>query len=120
MLLRLLLRLVVVAAIIGIATRIVPGIHVYGGFGAYLWVAVLFSVVNAIIGPLLRLISFPVVLLTLGLFLLVINAVLLAITAGLTKHLDVDSFGAAVLGGLVIAVLSWLAEVLLPLRSADR
>ncbi len=117
MLLRLLIRLVVVAAIIGVAARIVPGIHVHGGFGAYLWIAVLFSVVNAILGPVLRLLSLPLVLLTLGLFLLVVNAALLAVTAGLSSHLAVDSFGAAVLGGLVIAVLSWLAELLLPVRS---
>lgn len=120
MLLRLLLRIVVVAAIIGVATRVVPGVHVYGGFGAYLWVAVLLSVVNAILGPVLHLISLPLTLLTLGVFLLVINAALLAVTAGLTSHLNVDSFGAAVAGGLVIAVLSWLAEVILPLRSCDR
>jgi len=116
MFLRLLLRIVVVAAIIGVAARVVPGIHVYGGLRDYLWVAVLFSVVNAILGPVLRLLSFPLILLTLGLFLLVVNAALLAITAGLSSHLAVDSFGAAVLGGLVIAVLSWLAEVVLPLR----
>ena len=120
MLLRLLLRVVVVAVIIGVATRIDPGVHVYGGIGAYLWVAVLFSVVNAILGPVLRLLSLPLTILTLGLFLLVINAALLAVTAALTAHLDVDSFGSAVVGGLVIAVLSWLAEILLPLRRADR
>lgn len=118
MLWRLLLRIVVVAAIIGVVTRVVPGVHVSGGFGAYLWVAVLFSVVNAILGPVLHVVGLPLTILTLGLFLLVINAALLAATAALTVHLDVDSFGAAVLGGLLIAVLSWLAEMVLPLRRA--
>jgi putative membrane protein len=110
------LRLVVLAAIIDLTAHIVPGIHVHGGFGWLLWVAVIFSVVNLILGPLFHLLSLPFIILTLGLFLLVVNAALLAITAGLSSHLDIDNFGSAVLGGLLIAVFSWLAEVLLPLR----
>jgi putative membrane protein len=116
MLIRLLLRLVVLAVIVGLVAKIVPGIHVHGGFGALLWIAVLFSLVNGILGPLFRLISLPLIVLTLGLFLLVVNAALLAITAGLSSHLDVDSFGAAVLGGLLIALFSFAAELVLPLR----
>jgi putative membrane protein len=60
------------------------------------------------------------IVLALGLFRLVIIAALLAITAGLSKHLAVDSFGAALLGGLLIAVIGWLAELLLPLRRKTR
>jgi putative membrane protein len=120
MLLRLVLRLVVLACIIGIVAKIVPGVHVHGGFGALLWIAVLFSLVNLILGPIFRLLSIPLIILTLGLFLLVVNAALLAITAGLSKHLDVDSFGAALLGGLLISVFSWLAEMLLPLRGRQQ
>src|SRR5580693_8558852 len=115
MLLRTALRIVVLAVIMGIVARVVPGIHVYGGFGTYLWVAFLFAIVNMILGPILRLLSLPLIVLTLGLFLLVVNAALLAITAGLSTHLDIDNFGSAVLGGLLIAVFSWLAELLLPL-----
>jgi putative membrane protein len=116
MLLRAALRILVLAAIMGIVARIVPGIHVYGGFGTYLWVAFLFAIVNMILGPVLRLLSLPLIVLTLGLFLLVVNAALLAITAGLSSKLDVDGFGAAVFGGFLIAVFSWLAELVLPLR----
>lgn len=119
MLARLALRLVVLALIMMLVTAVVSGIHVHGGFGTYLWVAVLFSLVNLIIGPILRLLSLPFVILTLGLFLLVVNAALLAITAGLSSKLDVDSFGAAVLGGLIIAVCSDVAEFVLPLRKKD-
>lgn len=119
MLLRLAVRIVVLAAIIALVTKIISGIHVYGGFGTYLWVAVLFSIVNLFLGPLFRLISLPLIVLTLGLFLLVVNAALLAITAGLSSKLDVDNFWSAVLGGLLIAVFSDLAEMFLPLR-ADR
>ena len=119
MLARLALRLVVLALIIGAVAKLVNGVHVHGGFGSLLWIAVLFSVINAILGPLLRLLSLPVVILTLGLFLLVVNAALLAITAALTTDLDIDSFGAAVLGGFLIAFFSWVAELVLPLRKKD-
>jgi putative membrane protein len=110
------MRLVVLAAIIDLVAWIVPGIHVHGGFLWYLWLAVIFSVVNGILGPLFRLLTLPLIVLTLGLFLLVVNAALLGITAALSSHLDIDNFGSAVLGGLLIAVFSWLAEMILPLR----
>jgi putative membrane protein len=120
MLVRALIRLVLLAVIIGLTAKLVSGIHIHGGFGSLLWVALLFSIVNLIVSPILHLLSLPLIVLTLGLFLLVINAALLAITAGLSSDLDVDSFGAAVLGGLVIAVFSWIAELLVPLRSRHK
>src|ERR1700733_388312 len=101
MLVRLAVRLVVLAVIIAVVARIVPGIHVRGGFGWFVWLAFIFSVVNLVLGPIFRILSFPLIILTLGLFLLVVNAALLAITAGLSKHLDVDRFGAVLLGGLL-------------------
>jgi putative membrane protein len=116
MLIRAAARLLLLAVIIGLVAEIVPGLHVYGGFGWYVWVALIFSVVNAILGTIFRLLSLPLIVLTLGLFLLLINAALLGITAAITSHLAVDSFGAAVLGGFLIAVFSWLAELLLPAR----
>jgi putative membrane protein len=119
MLVRLALRLLLLAVVIGVVAEIVPGIEVNGGFGALLWISVLFSVVNAILGPVFKLLSLPLIVLSLGLFLLVVNAALLGITAGLSSHLDVDGFGAAVLGGLLIAVFSWLAELALPTRPRD-
>src|ERR1700757_4089256 len=110
LLFRIVIRLLILAGIIAIVTRIVPGINVSGGFGWYIWIALIFSVVNLILGPIFRLLSLPLIVLTLGLFLLIINAALLGITAALTSHLSVDTFGAAVLGGLLIAVFSWLGE----------
>lgn len=120
MFVRLLIRLVTLGAIIGVVAGIMPGIHFHGGFVWLIWVALIFSVVNLVLGPLLALISLPLIVLTFGLFLLVVNAALLAITAGLSSHLDIDNFGAAVLGGLLIAVFSLLAERLLPLRFRKR
>jgi putative membrane protein len=67
---------------------------------------VLFGLVNALIGPVLRLISLPLTLVTFGLFSLVINAALLGITAGLSDSLDVGGFFATVLAAILISVLN--------------
>lgn len=120
MLIRLALRLVLVAVVVGLVASHVPGIHVHGGFPALLWIAIIFTVVNAVVGPILRLLTFPLVILTLGLFLLILNAALLGITAWLSSDLSIDSFGAAVLGGFIIAVASWLGELLFPLRKRKK
>ena len=117
------LRVVVLGFIMFLVTKLVPGIKVIPNDGltsdtvvAYLWVALLFALVNSILGPVIRLFSLPFVILTLGLFLLIINAALLGITAGLSDHLTVSGFGAAVVGGFIIALFSWVAELLLPLK----
>ncbi len=122
MLIRIGARLVILALIIGLVAQLVPGIHVYGGFWALLWISVVFSIVNAILGPVFKLLSLPLIVLTLGFFLLVVNAALLGITAALSSHLDVDGFGSAVAGGLLIAIFSWLAEMVFPTKRklADR
>src|SRR3954447_18740847 len=112
--LRLLARLVILAVIIGLVAKLVPGIHTHGSVWALLWISVIFSLVNAVLGPVFKLLSLPLIVLTLGLFLLVVNAALLGITAALSSHLDIDGFGAAILGGLLIAVFSWLGEVVAP------
>jgi putative membrane protein len=117
------LRVVVLAVIMYVVTRLDIGVRVegnedatLGSTGTYLWVALLFAVVNSIVGPVLRLLALPFVVLTLGLFLLVVNAVLLGITAALSDRFTVDGIGAALLGGFLIAVFSWIAELVLPLK----
>ena len=84
-----------------------------GHYGTYLWIGLIFGVVNAIVGPVLRLLSLPFVVLTLGLFLLVINAALLGLTAALSDRLSVDGFGTALIGGLILALVGWAADQLL-------
>jgi putative membrane protein len=84
-----------------------------GEYGTYLWIGLIFGVVNAIVGPVLRLLSLPFVLITLGLFLLVINAALLGLTAAITDRLTIDGFGTAVLGGLILAIAGWAADQVL-------
>ena len=84
-----------------------------GEYGTYLWIGLIFGVVNAIVGPVLRLLSLPFVVLTLGLFLLVINAALLGLTAAISDRLTVDGFGTALIGGLILALVGWAADQLL-------
>jgi putative membrane protein len=123
------LKVVILAAVFLALTRwdvqfagtdVLPGLRVdpnpdgpLGEFGTYLWIALIFGVVNAIVGPVLRLLSLPFVLLTLGLFLLVINAALLGLTAALTDRLTIDGIGTAIIGGLILAVAGWVADQLL-------
>jgi putative membrane protein len=117
-----LLKVVILAAAFYGLTyfEVLPGLEVIpnpdgplGEYGTYLWIGLLFGVVNAIVGPILRLLSLPFVVLTLGLFLLVINAALLGITALITDRLQVDGFVTAVLGGLILAVVGWAADRIL-------
>ena len=100
------------------AVQVIPGIHFTDGPLQLLAVALVFGVVNAVLRPILTVLSCPLVLLTLGLFTLVINAIVLWATAGLSGALglgfQVDGFGAAFLGALVVSIvnvlLSWFVS----------
>jgi putative membrane protein len=114
-----LLKVVILAVTFYLLTyfKVIPGLEVdpnpdglLGEPGTYLWIGLIFGVVNAVVGPILRLVAFPFVVLTLGLFLLLINAALLGITAAITDRLDVTGFVPAVLGGLVLAIVGWAAD----------
>ena len=116
------LKTVILAAVFYALTYfdVLPGLDVLpnpdgplGEYGTYLWIGLIFGVVNAIVGPILRTLSLPFVLLTLGLFLLVVNAALLGLTAALTERLDIDGIGTAIIGGLILAVAGWVADQLL-------
>lgn len=101
-----LIRWAVLSVAVGLAAAIVPDVDINGGIVTTLWVALLFGLVNAFIGPILRLLALPFTLITLGLFALVVNAVLVAITAGLSDRLDVGGFFSAFLAALVISLVS--------------
>ena len=96
-----------------ITAALVPSVDIDGGVLTLLGVSAVFGLVNAVIGPLLRLLSLPLMLITFGLFALVINAALLGITAGLLDTLDVGGFFSTVLAAFLISVISaavsWVA-----------
>ena len=77
----------------------------------YLWIALLFALVNAILGPILHLLALPITVLTLGLFALVVNAALLGLTALLSPDFQIDGFFTAVIAALLISVFSWLINL---------
>ena len=109
-----LLRWAIVAVAIAVAAAVLPSIEVDGGFFGLIGVALVFGLVNALIGPIVRLLSLPATMLTFGLFGLVINGILLAITAGIADNLDVGGFFSVVLAALVISLLTTILAALVP------
>lgn len=81
-------------------------------------VALIFGVVNFVVKPLVKLLSLPVLILSLGLFTLVINALMLLLTSWLADNFDlafhVEGFWTAVLGGLIVSIVAWILHVVLP------
>ena len=112
---RFLLRLVLNGIAIIVAAWFVPGVHVAGP-GPALIAGALLGLVNALIRPLLLILTFPFTLLTLGLFIFVVNAICFGLTAALVPGFNLDGFLAAFLGALVVTVVSWLLSALLPDR----
>jgi len=112
---RFLLRLLVNAVALWVATRIVPGVSHTGSGLALLAVALVFGLLNALVRPILALVTCPLLILTLGLFTFVINAVILLLTSALSASLGigfhVDGFWPAFLGALVVSVVSILLSV---------
>lgn len=103
---KLILKLLINAAALWAAGELIGGIDLDGDFWTILLVALIFGLVNTFIKPLLKLLSFPVIILTLGLFALVINAAMLALTAQFTDALSVKDFWSAILGAVVITIVS--------------
>jgi putative membrane protein len=113
-LVRLFIRWVLLSVAIALTAWLLPGVDVTGGFLTYLWVAVIFSLVNVILGPLLHLLALPITMITLGLFALVVNAALVGITAWLSDDLSVDGFLPAFVAAILISVFSALLSLLTP------
>jgi putative membrane protein len=105
MLTHLLLSWLISAFSLWIAAQIVPGLQI-SGFGAALIATVVIAVVNSTIGLVLKALTFPLIFLTLGLFLLVVNAILLKIASMLVPGFVVRGFVAALLGSILITVLN--------------
>ena len=104
------LRVVVNMAALWVATSVVPGVTYNGGWLTLLAVAVVFGVVNTIVGAVAKILTFPIIIVTLGVFLLVINGLMLWLTSRIAEALDlgfsVSGFWPAFWGALVVSVVS--------------
>ena len=102
-------RLVVAALGLWLASVLVPGIEVGGGW-TLIGAALLLGLVNAVVRPVLVVLTLPFTILTLGLFLLVINAGMLGLVAAMFERFTIAGFWSALLGAVIVSVTSWLAS----------
>lgn len=107
-----LVRLLVVALALALASYLLPGFKV-DGWITLLIASLLLGFANAVIKPIFVLLTFPITLLTLGLFLVVINAAMLGLVAWLLPGFTIDGLVPAVLGWLIVSVVSWAASQIL-------
>ena len=112
---RMLWRLLINAAALWAATRIVPGLSFDGDWRLLFAVALIFGVLNAAVRPVLWLMTLPLLIITLGLFTFVLNAIMLWLTGTISDRLGlgfhVAGFGAAFLGALVVSIVSFMLSL---------
>jgi putative membrane protein len=101
------IRVLINAVAIYAATAVVTGLRV-SSTGALLLAALVLAVINAAVRPVMIVLTLPLTILSLGLFLLVLNAVCLWLVTVLVPGVEVASFGAAVMGALIISIVSWI------------
>jgi putative membrane protein len=107
-----LFRLAISALGLWLASVIVPGIRV-DDFGSLVLAALLLGIVNALVRPILFILTLPFTILTLGLFLLVINAAMLGLVAVFLGGFNVHGFVAALLGSIVVSLVSWVGHTMM-------
>ncbi len=110
-----LLRLIINAVALWVATQVVPGVSYTGSVGPFLVVALIFGLINATLRPLTKMLTCPLILLTLGLFTLIVNGLMLWLTGTLATSLGlglrVVGFWPAFLGALVVSIISTLLSL---------
>ncbi|HXO22889.1 MAG TPA: phage holin family protein [Thermoanaerobaculia bacterium] len=104
------LQVVLNGVAILIASRIVPGIHYKGGIVYLLVVGLVIGLVNLLVKPIVTFFAFPLIILTLGLFYLVINGLMLYLASLFLSGLRIDGCAPAILGGVIIALVNWLVR----------
>jgi putative membrane protein len=118
-----LVRLLITAASLWVATRIVTGVTYEGGWLPFFGLALVFGVVNTFVGFLVKVLTFPLILVTFGFFLLVVNGLMLQLTSAVAETLGigfhVDGFWAAFWGALVVSIVSWLLNVTMVDKSSS-
>ena len=112
MLVRLLIQFAIMVVAVIVMVQIVDGIEV-DSFSGYLQVSILMAIVNTFVKPIVKLISSPIILLTLGLALLVINAVLLRIVVAIAPDASIDGVGSALVGSIILTLVSMGASFVL-------
>jgi putative membrane protein len=105
-------HLILTAALLLLVSNLVSGVHVQG-WGSALVGALVLGFVNAVVRPLMVLLTLPFTILTFGLFLLVVNALMLWLVAALVPGIRVQGFGSALLGSLVLTLLNLAVELLI-------
>jgi putative membrane protein len=113
-----LMRILITAIALWAATRLVSGITYHGNWIGLAGVALVFGLLNSIVRPILSFLAFPLLIVTLGLFTFVLNAVMLKLTSALSSGLGIDfhvaGFWAAFWGAIVVGIVSFLLSVFLP------
>jgi len=104
-----LIRVVIVAAGLWVASKLVPGVSITDGW-SLLWAALILGIMNAIVRPVLIILTLPITILTLGLFILVINAAMFSLVAWMLDGMTVAGFWSAFFGALVVSITGWLAS----------
>lgn len=107
-----LVRVLVNALALLLATAVVPGIEARGVL-TILGAGLVLGLINAVVRPVLLVLTFPLTLVTLGLFLFVLNAFCLWLTSLLVKGFEVHGFGAALFGSVIVSVVSWMLTAFL-------
>jgi putative membrane protein len=111
-----LVRLLVNAAALWVATHLVPGVSYAGGWVSFLGVALVFGFVNAFIRPVAKILTFPLIIVTFGIFSLVVNGLMLWLTSSLSAALGlgfhVSGFWAAFFGALIVSIVSTLLSMM--------
>jgi putative membrane protein len=108
------IKVLVNAAALWVAARFVPGIDLTADIWQILLIALVFGLINTFLKPILKVLSLPVIILTLGLFAIIVNVILLAITAALMDGLTIDGFLPALLGSIVISIVSAILNAIIP------
>lgn len=112
----LLLKVLINAAALWVAVALIPGLTFDGDPPALLGIALVLGLVNVVIRPIVTVLSLPLIILTLGLFLVIVNGIVLhvviAVSRALELGLDSTGFGATILGALVVSIVSWGLETL--------
>jgi len=110
---RAIIQVIANSAAVVVAARLIPGISYHGGLLYLLLVGIVIGLINLVVKPVVVFLSCPLIVLSLGLFYLIVNGLMLALAAWLLDGLAIDGLMPAILGGVVLAVVNWLARALL-------